>query len=236
MIHERFKIRASAAGQLMTNSRDRKSMGETAKTYCKNWLLEQPEYFGIRLNEFSSIQTDKGNAVEADALDFISTQLYDGAFFAPNVEHFENDFMSGTPDNMQPDHTLDNKASWTARTFPFFDVELPTKDYWWQGQVYMHLTGRKKHIVYYVLMNTPDWLIDREVVNRSYKLGIQEPTAELYEQVVSEMTYDHIDPKLRIKAFEFDYDPQAITDLIARVCEARQYIKQIHEEIKDEKE
>lgn len=235
MIADRFKIRASAAGQLMTNGRAKGSMGETAKNYIKNWLLEQPEFFDMRVNEFSSIQIDKGNAVEADSLDFIGTQKYDGAFFVPNVKHFEDDFMTGTPDLIVQDHTADNKASWLARTFPFFDTELKNKDYFWQGQVYMHLTGSKRHVVYYTLMNTPLELIDRAAYRRAYDLGFPEPTVEIYKETESKMTYDHIEPSKRIKAFWFDYSEDAILDLISRVKVAREYINELCQQIENDK-
>ena len=29
-------------------------------------------------------------------------------------------------------------------SFPLFETELPEKDYFYQAQVYMHLTGKKK--------------------------------------------------------------------------------------------
>ena len=32
--------------------------------------------------------------------------------------------MTGTPDNIMSDHIFDNKASWSVKTFPFFDTEL----------------------------------------------------------------------------------------------------------------
>jgi len=118
-IADSFKIRASAAGQIMSNGRAKGSMGETCKTYLKNWILEQPEFMGVRVNQFSNKYTEKGNVVEADALEYLSEHVYSDAFLVPNIRHFEKEFMTGTSDIIQPDHIADNKASWTARTFPF---------------------------------------------------------------------------------------------------------------------
>lgn len=227
MIHERFKIRASAAGQIMTNGRAKGTMGKTAQTYCKNWLLEQPEFFDMRVNDFSSIQTSKGNAVEADALDLISREKYAGQFMVPNVTNFKNDYMTGTPDAIMEDHIFDIKSSWSVSTFPFFDVDLPTKDYFWQGQVYMHLTGKKRHIVYYALMDTPDELIEIAAIRRARSLGFSEPTDEIWHDTMERMKYSHIEPSKRIKSFEFDYDPEAIKQLEQRVEVCREYIKEL---------
>jgi hypothetical protein len=38
---KQFKVRASKAGILLTNGRDRKSMGETAKSYLKEWVISE---------------------------------------------------------------------------------------------------------------------------------------------------------------------------------------------------
>ena len=46
----RFKIRASAIHQIMANGRGTDSMGETCMTYCKNWILEQPEFISGEYN------------------------------------------------------------------------------------------------------------------------------------------------------------------------------------------
>ena len=73
---QQFKIRASAAGKIMTNGRGGKIMGQTAKSYCEQWVLEN--LIEIPSADIASIQIDKGNAVEKDALDFIGIQRYDG--------------------------------------------------------------------------------------------------------------------------------------------------------------
>ena len=99
----------------------------------------------------------------------------------------------------------------------------------------MHLTGKKRHIVYYCLMNTPDWLIDRAVQRAAWDLGYEEPTEKLYNEIKASMTYDHVDPKLRIKSFEFDYDENAILGLINRVKECREYIQELCQSVENDK-
>jgi len=226
-IANRFKIRASAAGQLMTNGRASGSMGETCKTYLKNWILEQPELLGVRVNDFSNKYTEKGNFVEADALNYLSEHVYSDAFLVPNTRNFSDDFMTGTPDIIQPDHIADNKASWSASTFPFFGGKLKTKDYFWQGQVYMNLVGREKHIVYYVLMSTPDHLIEREAQNRARKLGFPDVTDELWNDTRKQLTFEHLGPEMRIKPFEFEFDAEKIEELNERVIASRGFIYEI---------
>lgn len=219
----RFKIRASQAGKIMTNGRGKDSMGATCETYCLNWIMEQPEFFGRDINQFTSKQTSKGNIVERDALDFIGVMLYDGAFLTPNKLHFSDNFKTGTPDIILPDHLVDNKSSWSVSSFPFFD-KSPDLGYWWQGQVYMNLTGRKKYKVVHTLMNTPENLITSETYKVARDLGYAEPTDEIMQTTMKRLTFDDVPNERRIKVFEFDYDHEAIERLEKRVEECRQFI------------
>lgn len=212
------------ASKIMTNDRSGKKMGDTCMTYCENWILSQPEFYNRDISTFYSDVTTKGNAVERDSLDFIGVMLYDGAFFEPNKIHFNNDnYKTGTPDQILEDHLFDNKGAWSAKTFPLFEKQ-PKKDYWWQGQVYMNLTGRKKYKVIHTLMNTPEPLIKSEAYRAAKDLGYSEPTDEIYADCEKRLTFNDVPDHLRIKVFEFDYDHQSILDLEKRVEECREYI------------
>jgi hypothetical protein len=220
----RFKIRSSAIHQIMTNGRSKSDpIGQTCITYLQNWILEQPEFLGRKINEFSSRHTKKGNAVERDSLDFIGQMLYDGAFFEPNTKHFYNDYITGTPDQILSDHTFDNKATWSAGSFPFFESE-PEKAYFYQGQGYMILTGVRKHKVIHTLMDTPEDLIKSEAYRIAKDLGFAEPTDELYEQTRKRLTFSDLPDERRIKVFKFDYDSEIEKSIISRVEECREYI------------
>ena len=227
-IAQRFKVRASSAGKLMTNPRSKSEiLSKTAKTYIKEWILEQPEFFDMKVSDVSSIQISKGNAVEKDAIDLIMKHKYNDQFMVPNTTSFESDYMKGTPDAIMKDHIFDCKSSWTARTFPFFEKELPTKDYYWQGQCYMYMAEKEHFKVYYVLMDTPDDLIESAAYKKARELGYSEPNMEIWEDCLKRMKVDHVIPEMRIKEFSFDYDQGAINDLIERVEIARNYIEEL---------
>jgi hypothetical protein len=90
-----FKIRCSAIGKIMTNPRTKgELLSQTAKTYIEEEVLRAK--YGI-IKTFSSRYTDKGNLVEDEAIDMASNALEIG-FLYKNHEHFENDFLTGTPD------------------------------------------------------------------------------------------------------------------------------------------
>jgi len=194
-----FKQRASSAGKLMTNPRSKgEVLSQTTKSHLQEWL--KSELYGIR-KQIKSKYLDKGNAVEDSAIDYAAAEL--GWLFAiKNEEFFEDEYFCGTPDVMLDDTIVDIKSSWDCFTFPLFDDEIPNSDYYYQLMVYMHLTGKRKATLCYVLMNTPE------------HLSYDEP-----------QDYTEVESKYRIKTFSFDYDQEVIDKLIERVKISREYIK-----------
>ena len=192
-----FKCRASCSGNLATNPQKKTEvLSETTKTYLQEWVKEQ--IYGVR-KEISSKYLTKGTDMEDEAIDK-AIEWLDLPFALKNEESFENDFFTGTPDIILSDCVLDIKNSWDCFTFPLFEDEIPTKDYMYQLQVYMHLTGLKKAKLVYMLLDTP----------------------ETYNTPA--INYDHIDQNKRHKVFEIDYDQTIIDMLIERVKESRIYI------------
>ncbi len=116
---------------------------------------------------------------------------------------FEDDFFTGTPDCMHEGVVYDFKTSWDCFTFPLFDQE-PDMWYYYQLQVYMHLTGLRKGKLVYTLQDTPDYLTHEEPVS-----------------------YAHVDNSYRVKEFEIDYDPIVIETAKAKVLECREYVKEL---------
>lgn len=196
-----FKIRASASGKIMTNARSKSELlSETTKTYVKEWLIEK--IYGIR-KEIKSKYLTKGLKLEDTAIDK-AIEWLDLPFTLKNEKFFEDDFFCGTPDLIVDNVVYDIKCSWDAFTFPLFENEIPNKDYFYQLQVYMHLTGCKKAVLTYVLLNTPEELTYEDKHN-----------------------YDNMDKKYRIKTFEIDYSEEVIADLQQRVTNIREYLKTI---------
>ena len=147
-----MKIRCSALGRLMTVPRNKSEvLSQTAKSYIQELVLE--EKFGIK-KEFSSRYTDKGLQCEDEAISLVNDVLGLGFIFK-NEEHFNNEFITGTPDVNTNEILLDIKCSYEAHTFPFFETEIPTKDYFYQLQGYMWLTGKTEALLCYCLVNTP---------------------------------------------------------------------------------
>lgn len=195
---QNFKIRASASGKLMTSPRAKtETLSETTKTYVKEWLTES--IYGVR-KEIKSKYLTKGLKLEDTAIDK-AIEWLDLPFAIKNEKFFEDEFFCGTPDLIVENVVYDIKCSWDCFTFPLFENEIPNKDYFYQLQVYMYLTGCKKAVLTYVLLNTPEELTYEEKHN-----------------------YDNMDKKYRIKTYSFDYDETIIEQLKEKVTNVRQYI------------
>jgi predicted phage-related endonuclease len=93
-----------------------------------------------------------------------------------NEEQFKNDYFVGTPDIITEDSIIDIKTSWDATTFPWFDSELPNKDYMYQLLAYMDLTGKLNGYVAYCLINHAEDAIQDEIRRETWKLKAIDPT------------------------------------------------------------
>lgn len=179
---------------------DLPNLSDTAKTFVYDWLKES--IYGVK-KEIKSKYLTKGLWYENEAIDK-AIQWLDLSFVLKNELFFEDDYFTGTPDLISEDRIYDIKCSWDCFTFPLFETEIPTKDYFYQLQVYMHLTGKRNATLVYVLLNTPE---------------------EMHWE--AQHNYDEMDKKYRIKTFDIVYQPEVIEDLQNRVLKIREFIKTI---------
>jgi len=214
-----FKCRASALGQIMTNDRSGKSMGQTAKTYAESWVKEQ--LYGRR-REFSSKFTEKGTVAEGDAIEYASDAIGWG-LVSKNDKHFEDDHFTGTPDLILADTIVDIKCPWDCFKFPLWGDDID-KGYEWQLRAYMHLTGRSKAMVCYVLMDAPEKVVESEAWRLIRASGESEMTEAFYEQVRAHLSYSDLPQHLRLRTFEIEADPIQIALAQTRVEHVREYI------------
>lgn len=219
-----MKIRCSAIGKLMSTPRTKgEILSETAKTYIQDLFKEKE--LGIA-REFWSRYTDKGIQMEDEAIDFAG-QVLGWDFVVKNEQGYENDWITGTPDVITKDLLADIKCSWDGNTFPLFDTELKNKDYYWQLQGYMWLTGLEQSELVYCLMNTPHQIVEDEVRRAHWKAGLIDEDLDLREAVQSQHTFDHLPNNLRVKRFIIRKDEEAIEKIKEKVELAREYYEQL---------
>jgi len=215
-----MKIRCSSLGKLMTSPKSKTEiLSQTAKTYLKELALE--EKFGIR-KEFSSRYTDKGNIQEDTAIEMAS-QVLNLPFALKNTEYFENEFIKGTPDLILEDEIIDIKCSWDGTTFPWFEDELPNKDYFWQLVGYMWLTGRSKARVVYCLVDTPEDIVQDEIRRTSWKKFEIDVTEETENEVRAKHEFSHISENKRVRAFQIELNEANIEQVKEKLLHAIEY-------------
>jgi hypothetical protein len=198
-----FKGRASANGLLMTNPRSKsETLSETTKSYLQEWLKEQ--IYGVR-NEIHSKYLTKGIDMEDESINVYALRT-DLDFAIKNSKRFGNEFITGEPDLILEDKIVDIKTSWDCFTFPLFETEIPNKNYSWQLQSYMALTGKRNAELAYVLVNTPE---------------------HLQYNNLDRVDYSNFDLKHRVKIFKVDRNDEDIQRLYDRVNDCRTYLNEL---------
>lgn len=217
----KFKAHPSALSEIMA-SPEKNAMPAGAKTYIQDWAK------ALKFNrkaQFQSRYTDKGNNLETAGLTLLSSLR--GDMFIKNERTFETHFMVGTPDHISPLFDLKLPFSWA--TFPIFDQE-PRKEYFWQLQGYMYLTGAETSELIYILLDATEECIKSEAYARCRARKIDFSAAVL-DEVRAELTYPELAPADRVKSFVVERDNDKIEQAIARVELCNKYLAEIAPEV-----
>lgn len=217
-------FRCSSLGKLLTDPRTKsETLSETAKSYIQDLFKERE--LGI-YKEFSSRYTDKGLEMEDQAIQFAS-EVLNWDFVVKNTERFNNEWLTGEPDINTDNLLADIKCSWSGSTFPLFDETLKNKDYYYQLQGYMMLTGHDKSELVYCLMNTPHQIVEDEVRRQHWKLNLIDEDLDVRQAVQEMHNFDQIPNNLRVKRFIVQKDEVAQKKIKERVEVAREYYQQL---------
>jgi hypothetical protein len=198
-------------------------LSQTAKTYVEE--LAKEHLFGIK-KVFKSRYTDKGNEVEEKSIE-LTEDVLGFEFLIKNEEYFENDWVKGTPDIITTSLVIDCKSSWSGDTFPFFETELPNKDYYYQVMGYMWLTGKKNALISYCLINTPEEIVNDEIRRTAWGKYEIEPSEETIRDVVALHSFDHIPKDRRVKAFHVEYNEGVVNEMKTRIEHCRTYFNEL---------
>lgn len=219
-----MKIRASQLGKIMTAPRNKSEvLSQTAKTYVEE--LAKEHLFGIK-KVFKSRYTDKGNEVEDKAIE-LTEDVLGFEFLTKNEDYYQNDWIKGTPDIITISLVIDVKSSWSGDTFPFFETELPNKDYYYQVMGYMWLTGKKNALISYCLINTPEEIVNDEIRRTAWGKYEIEPSEETIRDVMAIHNFDHIPKDRRVKAFHVEYNEGVVNEMKTRIEHCRTYFNEL---------
>lgn len=230
-LSNQFKIRCSAIGQIMTEpktkaDKDAGKLSKTCLTYVYEWIKSQPEFYGKSEN-FSSKYTVKGNLCEEESIKFAAKYFGWGDVKKNEIEFANHPFLTGTPDIILPESVEDIKNSWSQKTFPLFEKEIPIDGYGWQLQGYMEGIDKPKAGLVYTLMDAPEKMIDREARSRAYELGLDEVDVDLWDEVQQSMSYSQYPDELRIKRYFLDRDKECMAFVSDKVDRIRKFISEL---------
>lgn len=195
-------FRCSSLGKIMTEPRSKAEgiLSAGAKTYIRE--LAQQEILGIDF-EFSSKETEKGIEVEPESIALLNRVR--GLALVKNTERKSNGLITGECDlyDASARRGYDLKSSWSAKTFPGWQVDCEDKLYEWQCRGYMWLWEADAWEVNYALVDTPERLIGFE---------------PLQMHVVS-----HIPEHIRLTSWVIRRDPSKEDAIAEKVAAARDY-------------
>ena len=213
-----YKFRCSSLGKIMTDARAKKDiLSETCKDELNAILLRTKD----REKDIMSKYTIKGNLVEENSISLVSSVR--GRFLVKNEERFENEYIAGTPDLINP--VEDIKSSWDLQTYAKACV---TKDNYWQILGYMWLLGDKQGKLLYCLVNTPEELVEDELRRLSWKMNMIDTENERYveasQKLMKNMIFDDIPADQRLTEFTVEFDDGKIELLKQRIDVCREYL------------
>ena len=200
--------------QALLDSLLEQTLSAGAKTLVKEMVRKQRHNAPSKFS--GSKETNKGNAVEEDAIKFLMQQEFISA--EKNTQRFTNDWITGEPDIIAK-KVYDTKCPWTYWTMDYFadDIESKALDagYDWQQLGYLWLLRDNKDFdpvfideaeLKFILMPTPDECLTRY------------DDRELHIDFVERMN-----PKDRISTYKIKYDESKIDLIKIKIEAARRY-------------
>ncbi len=237
-------IRPSEMGDLMTQGRKKEQIwGDTAmKIIQKNVLFHK---FGIEEPVVMTKQMDKGIYNEAKNMELAArTYGWIDVDTKQPKKRLVNDFFIGEPDH-NGINLVDIKSSFSVDTFPWFG-NPDNKDYEYQLQAYMDLTGHQEAELVYVLSSHPEYLIRSEIkrltyyfVDRPHEFNFMTSIEDLWtyaeekatEIVMREAMVDHIPEEKRVRKFTIKRNNELIERMHERVIAARNIFDNLMEQL-----
>lgn len=166
---------------------------KTCKTFLHEWYANDNE-------DIYSKYTAKGEMVEDDLIDFAIAQLGYG-IGEKNRVRISDEYFTGECDVDLSECVIDVKAAWNKTTLHQRVIEKIDEDYKLQLEIYCHLYGKPKGILFHGLMDTP-------------------PDANNGNEVI----YSDLPDKERWFAFTIPANPTRIDQVRERVLMCREYL------------
>ncbi|MFC5046933.1 hypothetical protein ACFSTE_15945 [Aquimarina hainanensis] len=186
-------------GGLIERKNAKYILTDGAKKYLEKLVFE---CLVKRSSKITAKYLDKGLQKEDVAITTYSNVL--NKLLLKNKERRKNKYLDGECDNKQS-KIRDVKASWSYVTFPITDNTIKNKGYIWQLDGYMDLWELKESELVYVLVDTPDKLLNDEIRNLDRKHNILDHEGNVRndsgKELIIETVCNHIFTLEGLKAF-----------------------------------
>jgi hypothetical protein len=199
-------IRCSSLPKIMTASRTKGALSETAKSYIKS--IAKQDYFGYTA-ELNNKYVTKGIQCEEQSIELLNDVLFTN--YEKNEVRKSTDILTGECDIYTPELIIDIKTSWSFDTFPATPSDINIKDYEYQLRGYMFLYNVDRAALAYCMVNTPSDLIgyESEDLHRVRDTPIQ----SLVTMLTIERDYQLEQEMLERSALAIEYYKTYINDI-----------------------
>lgn len=230
MNYDNIKFRASCIGKLMTDPRSKsETISETTKAYLVDVVCD--EKYNRRWEIYGKALA-KGTVCEEDSITILSRFLK--KLYVKNETCLKNDFVKGTPDTFDgvsiesAEVIYDTKTPEDIRSFLSKQVKNDNKDYYWQMQAYMDLSGASVAYIAYCLVNSPQAIIESEKRKAIWSAGIKDDELPegFLEQIDYNYTYDDIPLEERIYLVKVERNQEDIEKMHQRVVDCRKWLNE----------
>ena len=199
-------------------------LSDTAKSWVeKLWRKKEKGVEEFLANKY----IEKGLSEEEMGISLCSA--IDGNYYKKNEEERDNGVLTGTPDIVFGDESIDDiKSSWDLKTFMNADM---TDLYYGQLQVYMELWDINSARLRYCLVDTPQKLINDAKRQVMWKLDITDDEnpefRHIFQQIETNMIFSHYPKHERVKTFHVKRDRAYIDELYVRAAHAIDYYESL---------
>jgi len=209
------------------------TLGDTCISYLKEvyvWEKYGKEPVG---GAERSKYTLKGKIVEEESIMMLSR--VDSQAYTKNDQRFRNEYLQGEPDIIVLNEDtarkiIDIKSSYDFATLLSNVGSSLNPLYKYQVTGYMALTGASEAEVCYVLVNTPQEVLNSEKKRLFYATNsATEDNPEYVRQVEkleNNTTFDEVPIKERLVRFPIQRDEELIQKIYKRVVQCREWLKE----------
>jgi hypothetical protein len=215
-------------------AKDAGELSKTAKSHLKKVYAK--EKYG-REQDIITKQMQKGTEVEEESITLLSRVLKKMLY--KNDQRLNNKYITGLPDIYEgesihsAEEITDIKSSYDLFTFLPNIGEPLDRDYYYQLQGYMALSGAKRACIAYCLVDTPEHLIDSEKWKLFKAMDvISEESPEFIKEaqkIEKGMRFGDIPKEERVLLFPVERDETAIAKIYEKVAKAREFLAEFEQ-------